>query len=238
MSSFSASDTEAPLCGVSPPISVLPRHLQVPPRSVLQPFRVDVCWPCGSNTSCTAVCSPELKSTLDAKGVVLFSTGEQIEVDVMKSTCLTCNTSYIYDGAEDNLLVMERSAKNGHKYILLDEHWVASMGREFFLSKGSFSDTYQIWQRNRALIPSRFDGHDEVYISKTKFIEYNWKYLTHLIAPNLPKEAMTCSTCGSRPNAIVFDGIALGLLQTLVKKQFHTVHRNQLRFADKVRISV
>lgn len=237
---FETSSSASLLGGVSAPISFNPRHLQIKPRSARRSFDLSVCWPCGSTTACP---NPQchdgsLCSEVDARGVVLFESGEQIEVEVMKSACLSCNSSYIYDGANDKLLVMERSAKNDHKLILVDEHWFASIVRKFFYSKDSFSDIFSYWEKEQALMCSADDGDEPsgtvITLSKTKFIEYTWMFATHLIAPFLPENAMSCSACGSRPNVLVLDGLGIGLLKRLQKTQFHTVPSNQLHF-EKVR---
>ena len=242
---------EVALRGVSRPISNQPRQLHLPPRKQNQSFHEkclspsqQICITCES----AGVGDGDLTPVLDGTGVVLFSSGEQILVDVQKLLCQTCSAEVPYEGKEDNLVVMERSKSGAGStpIIIMDGHWLAEFSRKLYSSRDSFSDTYNNWEVGRRLLQSAAAGGEAeeqsvVHISKTKFFKFLWQFLTYLTVPNVPDDALSCknATCGPNPNVIVIDGVVIGLLTRNLgtTKKYHTVPEQQLQF-DRVSCSI
>ena len=228
------------LCGVCPPISTLHRQLLLAPRKVNQSFnQQNTCLSPSQQICNTCVASGRagvdtFQSVVDGPGVVLFGNGQQIPVQVHKLLCQTCSAEVRYEGYEDNLVVMERgkSIEGGPIITILDGYWLADLGRRVYSSKDSFSDTYSNWEMCRRLLQSGGEEQSVVEVSKTKFCKFMWQYLTHLIVPSIPEDALSCkqATCGSECNKIVLDAVNIGLLNSNVRRKFHTVPEKQLQF--------
>lgn len=235
-----ADDQGVVLCGVCPPISNQHRQLLLAPRKQSQSFnQQNTCLSPSQQICNTCVAAGRdgvdtFESVVDGPGVVLFDSGEQIPVEVQKLLCQTCSAEVPYEGNEDNLVVMERgkSIAGTPIIIILDGHWLAGLARKVYSSKDSFSDIYNNLERCRRLLQSGGEEQSVVQISKTKFCKYIWQYLTYLILPNVPEDALSCKqpTCGRVPRVLVLDAVSIGLLKTNVGRKFHTVPEKQLRF--------
>ena len=219
------------LDGIKKPISSVLRTVGLAPRLVTEAFAVTTCEP---RPRCCPLCEVDMESIFDAAGVVLFGNGQQVGVLVHQLQCKACNTRYPYEGDNDKLVVMERRQNGGTTTIIIvDEHWLAELVRGVYLSKDSFTDIYTRLEVNRALIcdgtGATIQSSIAIDISKTKLIQIIWQAMTHLYP--IPPSALSCITCGSAPNVVVFDGVAIGLLETLIsKRRFHTVSEDQRHF--------
>jgi hypothetical protein len=227
--SDACSDSIGPgmLSGVPLPISVSERGFDTPPRSQLKSFNTVVCCPEHPDNCVSGCPSPVFTTERDAPGVVLFETGEQLEVSVNRLVCTACTAVVVYDGKKDDLVVMERKAGT---LIVVDGVWLAKIGRNVFGSKDSFSDLYYQWNQNAKLVLKDADTPHMFNISKTKFIQFSWQYLTHLAATHLSRQVLSCEDCGIDPNVVVIDGVAIGLQTSIMRRLHHTVPSDQLRF--------
>lgn len=231
MSDSGCSDGE--LDGIKKPISTELRSDQLPPRLYTAPFSLTTCNP---RSQCCPSCDHgDMDVIFDARGVVLFGNGQQISVDVNRLQCASCQATSPYEGFDDYLVVMERrQIGDVTTIIILDEHWMAEVMRGVYLSKDSFTDIYARLQSSAALvragtIASPLQSSDFIDVSKTKLIQWIWQCMTHLYP--VPPSALCCVTCGPKPNMIAFDGVGIGLLDSLLSTtRYHSVQRDQLTF--------
>ena len=224
------------LAGIKKPISNEMRSLELPPRLFTEPFSLTTCNP--RPQRCPSCDHGDMDLIFDARGVVLLGNGQQIGVDVNRLQCASCNATSPYEGFDDYVVVMERrEIGDTTTLIILDEHWTAELMRNVHLSKDSFTDIYARLLSNAALLrpaadttsASSLQSSQLIDISKTKLIQYIWQAMTHLYP--VPPSALSCVTCGPKPDSVAFDGVAIGLLNSLLTlTRYHSVQRDQLTF--------
>ena len=229
------------LDGIKKPLSTMLRNLHLAPRLVTAPFSLTTCDP---RPQRCPLCphNPQMDSVLDSRGVVLFGNGQQIGVDVNRLQCASCNATSPYEGFDDHLVVMERRQNPRDAtttIIMLDEYWLAELMKNVYLSKDSFTDIYARLKTNAALLrpentsASTVEPSEFIDVSKTKLIQWIWQAMTHLYP--VPPDALSCATCGPTPDVVAFDGVVIGLKESLLSTttRFHSVQRDQ-RTCQKV----